>query len=346
MSNIVQTQEKSLKELTCFLLHTSLWGARKKLRPEDLKGTAAENLPPADLASLGSKRIIDPKAIAVFDTLKKKAERKLDGMGVRFLSGWAIPDSKAAEAAKILDEVTVEFAQAHSKFIQEYNTHIQNWITGHPQWEGIIRNAVMQDHEVANRIKFQWSAFKVVEASDQKNSALNNGLSNSVGGLAGQLYRETAAMAKDMLDRVTRISTWRDRTLSPLRQIRSKLVGLSFLDGGVQTLIDSIDHVLSKFTGPGPYITEEIHSVLMLLAVLKDEQRMIEHIRTVSSGAPLQAIFTAPALVAESSQAVTSLQPAVSSENISDEAMLLEVHPSVITANTPSSANLVEDSFF
>ena len=75
-------------QLTLVVLDIRIWSGRKKLRPEDLKlGT---EVPPADLVSLGSKRICNPKALTVFSRKKKAAERACLIVGTRFLGGFAI----------------------------------------------------------------------------------------------------------------------------------------------------------------------------------------------------------------------------------------------------------------
>ena len=71
-----------LDNLLALNLNVSLWSARRKMSQEDL-GSA--ELPPEDLASLGSKRIADPENLKVFGTLKARAFNYLDRHGVRFM---------------------------------------------------------------------------------------------------------------------------------------------------------------------------------------------------------------------------------------------------------------------
>lgn len=296
MSNNQDVKQSTLTGLTCFSIGFRLWSARKKLRAEDLKGTAAANLPPADLASLGSKKLIDTKVIAVFDTLKKRAERYLSSIGVSFegLGAWAVPDDKVAEVAAHLEAIKAEFEVEKAKFINQYDDHVTKWMKDHKEWEHIIRNYVESSLEVGSKIQCSWRCFKVVAAVDDQSSALNNGLNDDIGGLAGQLYKETAAAATGMLKNVTSIGAWRERTLSPLRSIRSKLNGLSMLDGGVSTLVDSIDHVLASMPGKGPFVGPEVSQAFMLLQVLSDEHRMRQHIKLVSQGTSLDMLFAVP----------------------------------------------------
>ena len=68
-----------LDNLLALNLNVSLWSARRKMSQEDL-GSA--ELPPEDLASLGSKRIADPENLKVFGTLKARAFNYLDRHGV------------------------------------------------------------------------------------------------------------------------------------------------------------------------------------------------------------------------------------------------------------------------
>ena len=75
-----------LDNLLALNLDISLWSARKKMTVEDFGGA---ELPPEDLASLGSKRIADPSSLKIFSTLKARAFSFLDRHGVRFMSGWA-----------------------------------------------------------------------------------------------------------------------------------------------------------------------------------------------------------------------------------------------------------------
>ena len=76
-----------LDNLLALNLNVSLWSARRKMSQEDLGGA---ELPPDDLASLGSKRIADPENLKVFGTLKARAFNYLDRHGVRFMSGEGI----------------------------------------------------------------------------------------------------------------------------------------------------------------------------------------------------------------------------------------------------------------
>ena len=63
MDTPILSDIKVLDNLLALNLNVSLWSARKKMVLEDFGGA---ELPPEDLASLGSKRIADPNSLKVF----------------------------------------------------------------------------------------------------------------------------------------------------------------------------------------------------------------------------------------------------------------------------------------
>ena len=83
---------QTLDKLLICHIDCSIWSGRKKLRPEDFRLANGSQLPPKDVASLGSKKICDPEALANFERLKKEAQRLCEQVGVRFLGGYAVPE--------------------------------------------------------------------------------------------------------------------------------------------------------------------------------------------------------------------------------------------------------------
>ena len=62
MDTPILSDIKVLDNLLALNLNVNLWSARKKMVLEDFGGA---ELPPEDLASLGSKRIADPNSLKV-----------------------------------------------------------------------------------------------------------------------------------------------------------------------------------------------------------------------------------------------------------------------------------------
>ena len=90
-----KTAQIILDQMVLVKVDATIYGARKKLKVEDLMLVDGSKLPPEDLASLGSKRLLDPDQLSVFNRLKKEAERICLRIGTRFLGGYAIPCTAA-----------------------------------------------------------------------------------------------------------------------------------------------------------------------------------------------------------------------------------------------------------
>ncbi len=88
---MTQTAQIILDKVVLVKVEANIYGARKKLKKEDLVLADGSKLPPEDLASLGSKRLLDPDQLTVFNRLKKEAERICLRVGTRFLGGFMIP---------------------------------------------------------------------------------------------------------------------------------------------------------------------------------------------------------------------------------------------------------------
>lgn len=110
----MQTDITVLDRLMVVNLDVHIWSASRKLDPHDLGNT---ELPPEELASLGSKKVCNPEELNIFRTLKTRAESILRQTGVRFLCGWAIPDEKLVEIDNALAVIRDDFNNAKEDFL-------------------------------------------------------------------------------------------------------------------------------------------------------------------------------------------------------------------------------------
>lgn len=290
----MQPQETTLAKVICFDLGAiTLWSGRRKLRRADLKLQDEAEIPPEAIASLGSKKIIDPDEIADFEAMKKEAHRECAKIGIRFLSGYAVPEDSADALASTLEDIGKRFSDQKTSFLADYERTIADWIAQHPEWSSMLNEAALTRTDVEAKLNFGWRAFRVVAADDNTDSAaLNKGLSSELTGLAGQLYREVAQAAgqvqeKSLMGR-DRVS---QKILSPIRTIRGKLHGLSFLDNRVGPLIDTIDHVMSQLPKAGWIDGLGLSALHGLVFILSDEARMTSHGQAIIDGKNVAEAF-------------------------------------------------------
>ena len=273
-----------LDNLLALNLNVSLWSARRKMSQEDLGGA---ELPPEDLASLGSKRIADPENLKVFGTLKARAFNYLDRHAVRFMSGWAIPEEKAGEIVQELLNIRTEFQKEKEAFLADYDQNVQAWIEKHHQWGEIIRNSLVGPDYVRARMDFRWQLYKVapLEQHTDNTAVLEAGLAEEVQGLGGTLFDEVAKSADDIWRRVYHGKTEvTHKALSPLRTLHAKLTGLSFVEPHVAPVADIVQAALLRMPKKGNIIGTDLLLLQGLVCLLKDSVALVGHAQKVIEG--------------------------------------------------------------
>jgi len=289
---------KVLEKVVCMMLDVHLWTGRKKLDIGDLKLVGRDQIPPEDLASLGSKKIVSPEDIAIFATLKKRAERLLEGVGIRFLGGYALPETEVKKVSAELAGIQSEFTTAKKNFLAIYDQVVQDWINAHPDWGSIIRAAIAPKEEVERQLRFDFQMFKINPVDDRSVSQINAGLVKQVGGLGDRLFFEIGKQAEEAWElsfkgkvKITQ------KALRPVRAMREKLFGLSFLDPRVNPVIDRIDAILAKLPTSGPIENTDLDALAGLVLLLSNPDKMREH------GAAARAAISSPTAIHAESQA-------------------------------------------
>ncbi|NLC22085.1 MAG: DUF3150 domain-containing protein [Halomonadaceae bacterium] len=265
-----------LDKIALVNLDVHTWSGRKKLRPEDIKG----HVPPKKLASLGSKRIVDPKSVATFETLKRRAERLLGSVGIRLMGTYAVPLDRAEELVAELSSIREEFNTKKSLFLQSYDQSVEAWITEQEEWGSIIRSAITPVAEVRNQLSFGWQVFHV-----QPTSIDDSGLDDQIGGMAGQLFseisREASRCFEDSFLMKLKVG---QRALRPLRSIQEKLKGLSFLDGRAFAVSEFLDETLNSIPKVGSIEGEPLNKLFGLLVVLSSTSKIAEYGQALLDG--------------------------------------------------------------
>jgi hypothetical protein len=236
-----------LQNIVIVTLNITLWSGRKKLRPEDLKLADGSELPPDKLASLGSKRVMDPEALAPFAKHKRRAERDVLAVGTRFLGGYAIPVEKIGVLMPKLAAIQKAFEETKEDFLAEYDRAVDDWVAENPGWGEVIRRAVEDVVYVRRQLSFSVQSFNITPVEEH-----TTGLEAEVNGLADQLRHEVRQVAR---------STWDSsyhgkievgqKAVRPVRAMLEKIEGLVFLEPGLNELVDGLKTVLAALPKAG-----------------------------------------------------------------------------------------------
>jgi hypothetical protein len=253
-----------LSELVIVSTRITLWSGRKRLREEDLKLADGSQLPPTALASLGSKKVMDPAALAPFERLKRRAEREILAVGTRFLNGYAVPKAKLKDLMVCLAAIEAEFAATRQDFLAEYDQAVAGWIAANPGWEEAIRRSVEDVEHVRRQLSFAVQSFTISAHRSHR-----SGLQKEVSGLAGQLRQEVGQLARAAWEASFAGKTEvGQRAIRPLRSLLSKVEGLVFLEQGLHELVSGIGSILDGLPTSGPIKGADFAAVCGCLQLL------------------------------------------------------------------------------
>ena len=281
-----KTRITVLNHILALNLDVNIWSARKKLTPSDF-GTS--QLPPEELASLGSKRICNPEDLRIFGTLKSRAVSTLDRHGVRFLGGWGVPEKVADEIVKELTSIQKEFMAAKDDFLNRYDEAVQAWVKQHPGWEELIGSSTVSAEYVRSRMGFKWQLFKL---SAPEKSTVKKGLKDEVNKLGGTLFDEIAKTATDTWNRcyAGKVKVTH-KALSPLRSIHSKLNGLSFVDPRVLPITDLLQTAFDKVPPRGLIRGSDLLMLQGVVSLLRDPALLINHGQKILDGSTAEDLL-------------------------------------------------------
>lgn len=169
------------------------WTGTRAMHEGDYTIGTGGQLPPKEVTkSLGLKAIIDTQELRVFDRIKHKAEVLLEGCGVKYLSGWAIPEDKANEVFKSLDALVEQYSMEKADFLSRYDALVKDWADKNPSFSKEIMEGKLDVNAVSERINAGYETFRLQPVSAEKTLAL----AKSIGGLASELIASVTRSAR------------------------------------------------------------------------------------------------------------------------------------------------------
>jgi hypothetical protein len=228
-------------------------------------------------------KICDPEDLKVFGTLKARAVSLLDRIGIRFLSGWAIPEPRMDEVTEGLAAIRDEFDREKDAFLNRYDHSIQDWIAKHPQWSSIITGSVVSESYVRSKMSFRWQVFKVSVPSEGKPGV--DSLHDEISNLGLTLFGEVAKAATEAWHRCYAGKTEITRkALSPLKTIHEKLMGLTFVEPRVLPVAELPNTAFSSIPKRGAIKDSTLVMLQGLVSLLRNPNALLEHGQMILEG--------------------------------------------------------------
>jgi len=250
-----------LEKLTVIMLDVTTYTGRKSLSKVEKARMGIDA--PEDLLSVGYKKVIDPKEVAIFQTLKKNVERLCYKHGARFLGGFAVEANKAQELMREIKVIKEQYEDARSEFIASYEQKIKAWRSQHPGYESMISDSLTAG-QLKHKLRFGVQTVQVMPVeSDCSN------LDEKVEGLGGRVLHEISQDANRLWDASLR---GRDRVsqkvLNPIRAMKDKLDSLSFVDPRLSPMVTHIESVLAELPKAGYMESGDVAKIAGLVLVL------------------------------------------------------------------------------
>lgn len=274
---------KELNEMVIVHLDNSCWTGRAKLKRSELLRVSDADLPPETLTSLGHKKIFDPAALTPFGSIRRRMERRCEEAGVRFLSGYAVPQSQFDALALDLDQMVHEAENLKTKFLAEYEKTCNEWVAEHQQWgDSLIRNALVPRADVATRIRFGWNAIKLAPAAPSHASE-DETTQMVATSLREQVFTDVCIRAGKVVKRLDENVETTQAGLDSVRKLQSKIESLKFLDRGLQPLIDEIETVLGEMPKTGKIVGTPYKVLTGLMRLLASRTAIDDFVASASN---------------------------------------------------------------
>ncbi len=256
------TDIKIADKMLCIAPDIRIWSARTKMQVEDF-GDAKDDLPPSDIAKLGTKLLIDPAKLRPFAMLKSRAVSLLSRHGIPFLPGsWLVPADAAASIKKALTQIQAEFDQAKADFMAEYDTICNDWVVQHNEHAAMLQNSMVSPAYVRSRLSFGWRAFALKMT---RNSNIREEMEHLADSVFEDIGKEARVVWREVFEGRETVT---QRALSPIRQLHDKLRGLAFVHPQVAHAAELVRNCLDAQPARGNIEGAHLGMVFALLTLL------------------------------------------------------------------------------
>jgi len=262
-----------LSQLVCVRLEAHFCSGKARLRIEDLDGVAKSQVPPKELASLGSKWVIDKSEIQVFRTIVDRADDLCRRYATRFMDVlYAFNEETLKTILPQIDDCISEFNAARDALANRVHLAQEDWKQKNPDWEHIINQSTLTRDDVLKRFSFTRYIVRVGAVEGD----LEHGVDEACNALATNLFREIADKAESVYeesfegrDRVTQ------RALRGIRASEEKLRSLTFIDPRIRPVLNRIKTSLDALPSAGVIEGNDLNAVMGLLQLMMDSDRMM-----------------------------------------------------------------------
>jgi len=309
---------------------------RRKLKVEDMVLGAGSQLPPQELATLGSKQTVSREILKVWEKHEARMRNAVAAVGVQILNGSfavakeMIPGLRGQLQAIKEEALKWRDAELPRIFDQEQDM----WFQKHAQWAHILRPAAPTLQEMQVSMRMGYSVITNVTAHSEhagdlheEVSDLGDRLLHSVADSAETFFREMEKRPEKTVGRAAAVSF--------LTNARRKLASLEFLDPAAGPAVKLIDEHLLAIPDKGRWLDGAMYWQLRAAVLLLcDPDKVRKHGRgempvekpvpttlfgtSLAAPAPIQTVAVTP-MVGVANTAMLPVLPAEDGFGVDDD---------------------------
>lgn len=223
----------------------------------------------AMIFTAGGVRYIDPKHLRSFAAARQAANRLCRASGVRFLSGWAVPDKNLDELLADLTKINQTVEDEKAVLIQNWPTFLGDWIDKNPEVHSYRTRFPSQSY-VDLHVGAKLSVYRIHPQATGLGMA--DGIESEVAGLAGRVLQEIAQDVSDTWNPSADKASQRIKNL--LERIKHKCETLEFLGGGLGKLAIFVEEALQRLPAQGAITGADFAVLAGILSILSSTKEM------------------------------------------------------------------------
>ena len=245
---------KALSDVIVVTPVIRIWSGQVTMRrDEDLSG--ASGLPPKELVSDGSKRILDPKALTKMESQRRCVNRDLARLGVRSPMGFLITPTSETAVHEGMAARKVDFIAARDALVSDYDRLCTQWEAKNPGFEQLLRRNRPTAAEVAKACDFDYAIYKVSAVdSEMGQERFETVAKATTSALAEDISANAKAILKDSFDNRESVT---QRAVNVVRELVRKLQSFTMFDPRILPTAKALGKVLEDMPKTGPLDTTQ-----------------------------------------------------------------------------------------
>lgn len=262
-NNTVNTQ--ALHDVIVATSDIRLWSGQVTIKREEL--ASVEGLPPSNLVSDGSKRIINPKALSPLESQRRHVNRELARTGLASPMGYLIAPQDEQKIHDLMGERRQKFGELRDDLLSNFDKLCLEWEAANPQHVEMLRFNRPDASTVAAACSFSYCVYQMAPVKGALGASTFSQMASATAGtLADDVASNARAILRDSLSdqRNTAIT---QKAVNVVRDLVKKLRSFAMFDTRITATANALDSTLQLIRKVGPLDTSE---VIILKAMLRE----------------------------------------------------------------------------